>query len=157
MKIPKIEQFTSEEMTLFLTDYRKLYAVVGAKLSINDWRLIKLYILKGIEAGFYGRDVHGIQQLVHTLETCRVLLEQVGLGRRSILMALLYPLAEGMVISREEMDRNFGAEVVSLVSNMAKVQHLYADHDSLEDENFSKLMLSFAQDIRVIICMMVLA
>lgn len=153
MKILENEQFTSEELNLFLTDYRKLYSMVGEKLSVNDWRLIKEYILKGIEAGFYGRDVHGIHQLVHTLETCRVLLEQVGLGRRSILTVLLYPLAEHKVISKEEMDKAFGPEVVRLVSYMAKVQHLYADHDNLEDENFSKLMLSFAQDIRVIICM----
>ena len=153
MKILKIDSFTSEEFTLFLTDYRILYAAVGRKLSVNDWHLLKQFILKGIEAGCYGRDAHGIQQLVHTLETCRVLLEQVGLGRRSILMALLYPLAEHKIISLEEMGQHFGSEVVGLVTNMAKVKHLYADHDSLEDENFSKLMLSFAQDIRVIICM----
>ncbi len=153
MKRLEIAQFTSEELNLFLTDYRKLYAVVGVKLSVKDWRLIKLYILNGIKAGCYGRDSHGVHQIVHTLETCRVLLEMVGLGRRSILTALLYPLAEHQVITKEEMDRNFGSEVVHLISNMAKVQHLYADHDSLEDENFSKLMLSFAQDIRVIICM----
>ena len=153
MKIFKTDSFTSEESILFLADYRILYAAVGRKLSVNDWHLIKKFILKGIEAGCYGRDSHGVQQLVHTLETCRVLLEQVGLGRRSILMALLYPLAEHKIIDKDEMGQHFGEEVVGLVTNMAKVQHLYADHDSLEDENFSKLMISFAQDIRVIICM----
>lgn len=153
MKIFRTDSFTSEESILFLADYRILYAAVGRKLSVNDWHLIKKFILKGIEAGCYGRDSHGVQQLVHTLETCRVLLEQVGLGRRSILMALLYPLAEHKIIDKEEMGQHFGEEVVGLVTNMAKVQHLYADHDSLEDENFSKLMISFAQDIRVIICM----
>lgn len=153
MKILKIEQFTTEEMQLFLTDYRKLYAMVGGKLSVDDWNLIKKFILKGIESGIYNRDSHGVQQLVHTMETCRVLHEMVGLGRRSILMTLLYPLAEHQIISESEMKTDFGQEVADLVSNMAKVQHLYADHDSLEDENFSKLMLSFARDIRVIICM----
>lgn len=44
MKILKIEQFTTEEMTLFLTDYRILYSVVDNKLSINDWKYIKQYI-----------------------------------------------------------------------------------------------------------------
>lgn len=153
MKIFRTDSFTSEESILFFADYRILYAAVGHKLSVNDWHLIKKFIIKGIEAGCYGRDSHGVQQLVHTLETCRVLLEQVGLGRRSILMALLYPLAEHKIIDKEEMGQHFGKEVVGLVTNMAKVQHLYADHDSLEDENFSKLMISFAQDIRVIICM----
>ena len=106
MKILNIEQFTTEEMTLFNTDYRILYSAVGNKLSINDWKYIKQYILKGIDAGFYGRDSHGVQQLIHTLETCRVLLQQVGLGRRSILMAMLYPLAEHKVNGLDGGDQN---------------------------------------------------
>ena len=153
MKLLTTEKLTAEERSLFLASYRSVYRVVGTKLSVQEWRLIKQYILKGIEAGHYGRDAHGVHQLVHALTTCRVLLEQIGLGRRSMLTVLLYPLAEHKVISADEMLRDFGPDVVRLVSYMAKVQHLDAEHESLEDENFSKLMLSFAQDIRVIICM----
>jgi len=153
MKMFKTDQFTTEETALFLADYRRLYSRVGDKVTVPEWRLIRSYILKGVTAGVYARDVHGIHRLVHSLATCRVLLDQVGLGRRSTLTVLLYPLAEHDVISRQEVERDFGEEVARLMSCMAKVQHLYAEHDSLEDENFSKLMLSFAQDIRVIICM----
>lgn len=153
MKLFKTDQFTPEETTLFLSDYRCLYSNVGNKVTEAEWHLLKIYILKGIEAGFYGRDSHGIHLLLHSMETCRVLLQEVGLGRRSTLTVLLYPLAEHNVISSEEVIHDFDEEVARLVTCMAKVQHLYAEHDSLEDENFSKLMLSFAQDIRVIICM----
>lgn len=153
MKLFKTDQYTDIEHSLFIDDYRCLYRRVGDKVSVSEWRLIRKYILKGVEAGVYGRDAHGINLLIHSMETCRVLLDQVGLGRRSTLTVLLYPLAEHEIISRDEVVRNFGEEVARLMSCMAKVQHLYAEHDSLEDENFSSLMLSFAQDIRVIICM----
>ena len=153
MKLFQSNQFTAEENRLFVDNYRMLYSMVGVKWSMNDWVAIKKYILKGIEAGVYGRDTHGIHQLIHQMETCRALHTQVGLGRRSTLTVLLYPLAEHDIITREEVVRQFDEEVAQLVSCMAKVQHLYAEHDSLEDENFSKLMLSFAHDIRVIICM----
>lgn len=145
--------FSHEESELFSQCYWRLRKLVGEKVSKSDWTLAKIYISKGIEADIYGRDAHGIHQLLHLMQTCCVLLEQVGLGRRSTLTVLLYPLAEHDVISREEVVRDFGEEVARLMSCMGKVNHLYAEHDSLEDENFSKLMLSFAQDIRVIICM----
>lgn len=153
MKTFTTDLFSPAEHQLFLSSYRRLYKMVGDKLSIQDWKLGKSYILKGIAAGIYQRDAHDIQQLVHLMQTCCVMLDQVGLGRRSTLTTLLYPLAEHDIISRDEVVRSFGEEVARLMSCMGKVQHLYAEHDSLEDENFSKLMLSFAQDIRVIICM----
>lgn len=153
MKTFSTDLFSATELHIFLSSYRRLYRLVGDKLSLQDWKLGKSYILKGIDAGIYQRDAHGIQQLVHLMHTCCVLLDQVGLGRRSTLTTLLYPLAEHDIISREEVTHSFGDEVARLMSCMSKVQHLYAEHDSLEDENFSKLMLSFAQDIRVIICM----
>lgn len=153
MKTFTTDLFSANELQLFLSSYRRLYQLVGSKLSRQDWTLGKSYILKGIAAGIYQRDAHDIQQLVHLMDTCCVLLDQVGLGRRSTLTTILYPLAEHDIISREEVVRSFGEEVARLMSCMGKVQHLYAEHDSLEDENFSKLMLSFAQDIRVIICM----
>ena len=136
-----------------MADYRFLYNQVGDRLSMRDWQLIRSYIIKGIRAGVYQRDVHGIDPILHTLETCRVLRSMIGLGRRSMLTVLLYPMAEHDVISRDEVERDFGDEVARLMSCMGKVQRLYAEHDSIEDENFSKLMLSFAQDVRVIICM----
>lgn len=146
-------EYTESERNIFLSAYRELYSLRGGKLNAEEWKLIRQYIIKGIASGIYGRDAYGIVQLIHLLETCRVLYRMIGLGRRSILTLLLYPLAEHDVISRNEITQHFGAEVADLMSNMAKVKHLYDEHDSLADENFSKLMLSFAQDIRVIICM----
>lgn len=153
MKLFRNTQYTIAEQALFLNGYRDLYKLVGNKLTAKEWKTIRAYILKGINEGAYSRDSHGIQSLVHAVETCRVLVRMIGLGRRSLLTVLLYPLAERDIISREDVTKEFGEDVARLMSCMAKVKHLYAEHDSLEDENFSKLMLSFAQDIRVIICM----
>lgn len=153
MKLFTTDRFTQEEYEQFLAAYKKLKELVPSRIAVREWRLIRRYILRGVEAGVYDRDAHGIQKLVHLIMTCQVLHEQVGLGRRSILTVLLYPLAEHDVISREEVTKDFGEEVAHLMSCMGKVKHLYAEHDNLEDENFRKLMLSFAQDIRIIICL----
>lgn len=153
MKIFTTDRFNQEEHLAFLTAYKKLLELVPSRIPASEWRLIRQYIIKGFQAGCYERDAHGIQTLVHLICTCQVLHEQVGLGRRSILTVLLYPLAENDVISREEVTKDFGDEVAHLMSCMGKVKKLYKEHDNLEDENFRKLMLSFAQDIRIIICL----
>ena len=153
MKIFTTEAFTSEENIQFRQAYHKLMELVPSRISASEWRLIKQYIQKGVEAGVYNRDTHGIHILLHLMQTCQVIHQQVGLGRRSILTVLLYPLAEHDIISKEEIVKDFGEEVAHLMSCMGKVKRLYAEHDNLEDENFRKLMLSFAQDIRIIICL----
>lgn len=153
MKIFKTERFSAKEHEQFLTAYKSLSGLFPARVTRAECRLVRSYIIRGVEAGLYDRDTHGIQGLIHLMRTCQVLHDQVGLGRRSILTVLLYPLAEHDVISREEVTKDFGEEVAHLMSCMGKVKHLYNEHDNLEDENFRKLMLSFAQDIRVIICL----
>ena len=140
MKLFTTDRFTTEEHQQFLTAYRKLLELVPSRIATREWRLIRKYILRGVEVGIYDRNAHGVQQLVHLIMTCQVLHEQVGLGRRSILTVLLYPLAEHDVISREEVTKDFGEEVAHLMSCMGKVKHLYAEHDNLEDENFRNLV-----------------
>lgn len=153
MKLFTTDFFNDTERQQFLQSYKKLFELVPSRIAVSEWRLIKNYIIRGLEAGIYNRDVHGIQTLIHLMQTCVVIHTQVGLGRRSILTLLLYPLAEHDVISREEICKDFGDEVAHLMSCMGKVNHLYAEHENFEDENFRKLMLSFAQDIRIIICL----
>ncbi len=153
MKASKSIQLNPEELQVFRSSYRYLSVNTRDRISVREWRLVHTYILKGVEAGIYGRDSHGVHQLVHLIYTCQVLHQQVGLGRRSMLTVMLYPLAEHDIISRQEVVNDFGEEVAHLMSCMGKVKHLYAEHDSLQDENFRKLLLSFAQDIRVIICL----
>jgi len=153
MKIFTTDRFTQEEHIQFLAAYRKLSELVPSRIAVREWKLIRKYIIRGIESGIYERDQHGIQMLIHLMETCIVIHQQVGLGRRSVLTVLLYPLAEHDVVRQEEITNDFGAEVAHLMSCMGKVKSLYKEHDNLEDENFRKLMLSFAQDIRIIICL----
>lgn len=153
MRLYKNSKLTPEETDCFLTSYKYLAENTRDRIPVREWRLARLYILKGLNAGIYGRDSHGINQLVHLTQTCKVLHQQVGLGRRSMLTVMLYPLAAHDIISRDDVVNDFGEEVAHLMSCMGKVQHLNEQHDSLEDENFRKLMLSFAQDIRVIICL----
>lgn len=125
-----------------------------------DWKKVHSYMLRGLRAGVYDKDSHGIDRLHHDMQTARVLGEKLGMGKFSVLMALFHPLATHDVITREEVVRDFGEELAELMSCMGKMRTLILEHEdvnsthiALEDENFRKLILSQARDIRVIICM----
>lgn len=117
-------------------------------------------MLRGLRAGVYDRSIHGIDRLHHDMRTARVLGEKLDMGRLSVLMALFNPLAAYDVITREEVVNDFGEELAVLMSCMGKVRTLYIEHEDplsthnpIEDENFRKLLLSQAHDIRVIFCL----
>lgn len=130
-----------------------LYRQVKPLFTPTEWNNVRHYVHLGIRQGVYGRDSHGISQLLLSLEACRIVHQQVGLKQASVLTVLLYPLAANDVISRETVTKTFGEDTTHLIECMSRVKQLYAEHASLEDENFRKLLISMAQDIRVIICL----
>jgi GTP pyrophosphokinase len=52
-----------------------------------------------------------------------------------------------------EIEQKFGTSLDSIISGMQRVEELYERSFSLETENFRKLLLTFAQDVRVILMM----
>lgn len=145
--------FSPQERSQFLSTYRLLYPSASPLFSAQEWRAIKAFVRRGIEAGVYSPDERGINRLLWRLQTCWTIVSKVGLRQASLICSMLYPLAEHDVVSREEVQACFGEDAVHLMSCMGRVKEMYRKHDSLEDENFRKLLLSMAEDLRVIICL----
>lgn len=163
--------YTQEELQELRDLLHALYKESKPLFKKGEWNLLRRFVHQGIRAGAYGKDTHGISQLLLSLHTCRVIQNEIGLRQASMLCVVLYPLAEHDVISRETVLKTFGEDTTHLIECMSRVKSLYAEHDqslheltegaeanteslsSLEDENFRKLLLSMAEDIRVIICL----
>lgn len=142
-----------EEQTLFVETYRQLTEGTADMFSRNEWREIKSTIRKGIDAGAYGRDQHGVDTLLLGMGTCKTLIQEVGLKLPSLLTVMLAPLVENGCLQISEIRTRYGEDTAHLLECLGRVKKLYSEHDSLQDENFRKLLLSFAEDIRVIICL----
>ena len=110
-------------------------------------------MVKGIKSGAYNRDQHGISLLLKNIQICKVLHEKVGLKQPSILTVILYPLVADNCVEISEINDNFGDDTSHLISCMSKVMSLYAQHGSIQDENFRRLLISLAEDVRVVICL----
>ena len=119
----------------------------------DEWRRLKGLLREGIDKGAYGTDQHGVPGLERSIRTGIVLLEKTGLKKASLLTALFDPMIQQGLIAPEQFKKEFGEDAARLIEDMCRVKELYSKHDSIADENFRKLLVSFAEDVRVIICL----
>jgi len=84
-------------------------------------------------------------------EITYIILNEVGLGKAAVLSILLHELVEKKLLTVEEIEKTFHTQVSSIIEGMLRVGELYERKLSLETENFRKLFLTFAEDIRVIL------
>lgn len=145
--------FSAEEMAQLRDVIHYLYRKVKPLFSPTDWNNLRRSVHTGISHGVFDRDQHGVSRLLLSLLASRVVHEQVGLKQASIVAIMLHPLVEGEIISVQSIHNTFGQDAAHLLECMSKVKQIYARHGSLEDENFRKLLISMAEDIRVIICL----
>ena len=133
--------------------YRELVTAARPLFEANEWRRLKALLREGIDKGAYGTDQHGVPGLERSIRTGIVLLEKTGLKKASLLTALFDPMIQQGLIAPEQFKEQFGEDAARLIEDMCRVKELYSKHDSIADENFRKLLVSFAEDIRVIICL----
>ncbi|MDO4462747.1 MAG: HD domain-containing protein [Bacteroidia bacterium] len=147
--------WSETECSLTQRSYRRMLECVDDQLSKDDVKLIhSLY-----EHAAKSTDIHsicapGFTNLQHVFETVTILVDEVGLGRVVIVAALITDLVRSKAISREMVAERFGEQVAVICDGMVKVDELYGRNISLENENFRKLLFTFAQDVRVILIML---
>ena len=101
------------------------------------------------------RDRFGFHPAVSAMATAVAICAHIDTDRNMVLAVLLAPAVYASLCSIEEIERLWGEDVAVLVSGLSKVAGLYSHSAVVESDNFRKLLLTFAQDIRVIIIMIV--
>jgi GTP diphosphokinase / guanosine-3',5'-bis(diphosphate) 3'-diphosphatase len=85
------------------------------------------------------------------IQIVEIILDEIGLGKAAVLSVLFHELVEGNYLTVSEIEKKFNTQVSSIIQGMMRVGELYARNASLETENFRKLFLTFAEDVRVIL------
>lgn len=147
------EYFTIEERIAIPDLYRRTLRDLSPVASVEDARRLRRLISEGISLGHYGRNHFGLNLTVHRLQTVNLLAEAVSPDRSMSVALMLAPLAQSGFLTPESVESDWGSDVAKLVTGLIKVESLYERTASVVDENFRNLLLTFAQDIRVIITM----
>jgi len=147
--------FTPEEKLELLSLSRCLGRDTAAVAHPNDIQRLRKLISDAIKAGHYNRDNSGLNRLIMSMATCHTLCEMVSPDRSMCLAVMLEPMVLSGYIREETIEKEWGKDVCRLVHGLFKVASLYGRHSKVENDNFRKLLLTFAEDIRVIIIMIV--
>lgn len=156
MEVKMMETYyTDKERKFVISAFRELRIALADDLSYPEIRRIEDIIKGGIAAGKAHRDKYGINPSVRHLNTALLLSRYVGADRNMIIATLLYQICSDDYFSLEDVKAEFGDDVRSIIHGLKNVADLYKKQTTQRDENFSKLMMAFAENIRVIIIMIV--
>lgn len=144
---------TDDERADFLDSYKMLVRLSKEVISGDERNRIKALIKNAIENDTYLRDKNGLSLLLRNIQTAMILSKEVGIERSMLISVLLYHLVEKEVLNFQNIQAEFGEDVVSIIRRLLKTNSLYSRHAAVDSENFRKLLLTFAEDVRVIIIM----
>ncbi len=147
--------FTAEEHGKLLEITKKLLYVTRDVVEKGDVRRIREITERGVEGNQLKRDRFGFNPTLRHLTTALALCEKVSPDRNMIIAMLLYGLCQTELLPEEQLKKDWGEDIAKLVHGLLKVSSLYSKQVAVESDNFRKLLLTFAEDIRVIIIMIV--
>lgn len=146
-------EFTPQEREVILSLYNLIKQNIGSSLIEGDEEKIRHYLSTYIEQNHIRRDVFGLNPMLLSFQTAQLVVEEVGLKRDAVLAVLLHPCIEDGHLTIEEVEKEFGASVARILHGLQRIQELYKKNPVIETENFRNLLLSFAEDMRVILIM----
>ena len=140
-----------DEKKLILRHYRALLRALKTKLKPGDKMLLRNAFEMAAEAHKTMRRKSGEPYILHPLAVAMVCVEEIGLGVRSTICALLHDTVEDTDITLQDVQREFGAEIAKIVDGLTKISSVMDSNTSQQAENFKKILLTLTDDPRVIL------
>ena len=132
--------------------YKDLLKISYQRLTVADKKLIRLAFDTSVDAHKNQRRKSGEAYIFHPIEVAKIVADEIGLDATSIAAALLHDVLEDTKYDINKLEELFGKTVTKIVIGLTKISNLKKDkYDSLQAENFRKMLLTLNDDIRVII------
>ena len=145
-----------EEKKLILREYRALLRGLKQRIKKGDKKLLRRAFEIAVDAHRDMRRKSGEPYILHPLAVARIVVEEIGLGVTSSICALLHDTVEDTEITLEDLEREFGSNYAKIIDGLTKISNvvdLKAD-TTVQAENFRKILLTLADDPRVILIKM---
>ena len=150
------EYFTPDERPRLLQLVRDLSDRLGNQLTARDINTVHRLIEQGVTvAGIFRRDQYGLNPVLRHLHTALTLCDTIAPDRTMVIATMIYNLCSGDYLDVPRIKELFGDDIAHVVHGLLHVAPLYKKQAAVENENFHKLLLSFAEDVRVILIMTV--
>lgn len=140
--------FTYAELRQTVTLIAQLRSLTQTMLSEDDCTEVRRRVTTALREGRVCRDTFGLNPIVNSLQTAIIAVGETAVRREGVIATLLYTCGD----DGGDTD-SFGQAVTTIVHGLHRVRELYLRHPVVESENFRNLLLSFAEDMRVILIM----
>ncbi|MBC7903627.1 MAG: bifunctional (p)ppGpp synthetase/guanosine-3',5'-bis(diphosphate) 3'-pyrophosphohydrolase [Gemmatimonadaceae bacterium] len=149
---PKYNLNDEQEKKLILREYRALLRSLKPKLKPGDKELVRQAFEMSADAHKTMRRKSGEPYILHPLAVAQICVEEIGLGVRSTICALMHDTVEDTDITLDDVQREFGVEISRIVDGLTKISNVIdVNGASQQAENFKKILLTLTDDPRVIL------
>lgn len=133
--------------------YRTLLRACRPLINQHDKKIIRKAFNLALEAHKGQRRKSGELYIMHPISVAIICAKEIGLGATSVICALLHDVVEDTEVTLEEIEAIFGSKVAKIIDGLTKIGGIIgADSNrSIQAENFKKILLTMAEDVRVII------
>tara|TARA_S200000501_G_scaffold164092_1_gene154651 strand:+ start:7289 stop:9475 length:2187 start_codon:yes stop_codon:yes gene_type:complete len=132
--------------------YKELLRISYQRLTSSDKKLIRLAFDIAVDAHKNQRRKSGEPYVLHPISVAKIVADEIGLDSTSIASALLHDVIEDSNYTIEDIKKTFGNTISKIVYGLTKISNLKKDsYDSIQAENFRKMLLTLNDDVRVII------
>lgn len=146
-------EFTEAERESLNALYSGLKNQIKSSILPDDESRMRRRLEESIEMGQVHRDAFGHNPILFGFQTAQIVVDEIGLKRDAVLAILLHPSVDGGFTTIDEVREEFGESVARILHGLMRIAELYAKNPVVESENFRNLLLSFAEDMRVILIM----
>ncbi|GEP95726.1 RelA/SpoT family protein [Chitinophaga cymbidii] len=141
-----------QEKKEIVRHYRALLRALKPRLKKGDRELVRTAFEMAADAHKDMRRKSGEPYILHPLAVAQITVEEIGLGVRSAICALLHDTVEDTEVTLEDVEREFGTEIANIVNGLTKISNVIDSNTSTtQAENFKKILLTLADDPRVIL------
>jgi GTP diphosphokinase / guanosine-3',5'-bis(diphosphate) 3'-diphosphatase len=151
---PSLAKYTlneEQEKKEIIRHYRALLKALRPKLKKGDKELLRTAFEMAANAHKTMRRKSGEPYILHPIAVAMICVEEIGLGVRSTICALLHDTVEDTDISLEDVEMEFGTEIAKIIDGLTKISGVIDTNTSQQAENFKKILLTLTDDPRVIL------
>ena len=145
--------YTDKERKLSYQILDELKDTLDKYFLENDLPMLQVQLKDSVAKNTIHRNVFGLNPILCSLQTAAIAVKDIGLKRDSVIAILLHQSVQDGHITLEDIDNRFGKSVAKIIHGLIRIQTLYQKNPIIESENFRNLLLSFAEDMRVILIM----
>jgi len=137
------------------SEYRALLKAARGTIKTSDIIKIRKALDLAIKACGDNITITGEPAALHALSVARIIAGEMGLGLTSIITALLHDSYGRLEYTRDELIKEFGKRSVEILDGFSRITGIDSMQSSYQAEIFRKLLLSLADDVRVILIKLV--